>query len=78
MSRLAPYRSLGEREIRLIDFSAQRGDPSLVHASLDDPLEYRALSYCWGTENCLHSFHLGTDHLIVTSALFEILFALRN
>jgi heterokaryon incompatibility protein (HET) len=72
------YRVLKAREIRLLEFFPSEPLPSLIHVSIDDNPEYDAISYCWGKENCLHTFQLQTGTTLISSNLFEILNSLAG
>lgn len=65
------HEPLQPNEIRLVDFSAPPGEPAVISVSLEkDVPRYRALSYCWGSDNCLHQFVLNGQTLILPSNLY--------
>lgn len=69
-----PYESLQPREIRLLHYSTAHQAPRFAIVSVDDPaIQYVALSYCWGTENCLRLFALQDCSIPVFSSLFGAL-----
>lgn len=72
------YKPLRNDQIRLIDFGACDQQPALVHADLRDRPEYLALSYCWGSENCLHLFEINEQLMIVPSSLYLVLIELQR
>ena len=73
-----PYEDLPARHIRLIDFNQPSEPPCFAIASVDDSsINYKALSYVWGTENCLHPFKLREGFVPVTSSLYGFLLLLQ-
>lgn len=77
-SNIVVHQPLGQGEIRLVDFDAQHGEPVLVHTRLDERPRFWALSYCWGSENCLHRFELNGQVLLLTSSLYVVLEEFRR
>lgn len=77
-SNIVVHQPLAQGEIRLVNFGAQQGEPVLVHTRLDERPKFWALSYCWGSENCLHRFETKGQVLLVTSSLYIALEEFRR
>ena len=78
------YKQLQDRQIRLLDLKAgehgSRLKGTIRHVSIDDPLDYEALSYTWGdsgTRTC-HSISCDNQHLGLTLNLNLALLRLRS
>ncbi len=81
---MAPYRykTLRNGEIRLLDLSAGETSSQLsckiVHASIDDPPLFEALSYTWGSPGDPHTILCDDEDICVTDNLKSALLRLRG
>lgn len=75
------YEELTEpRQIRLLVLQPGTGDVHLTlqAVSLDDDLEYEAISYCWGDENDTRAVYCHGEPIQVTNSLASALLHLRS
>lgn len=75
------YKELGDAEIRLVRLLPERMSAlrcELVHASLNKPPKYVALSYAWGDTSDTHTLQVDGINMSITSSLFGALKALRR
>ena len=80
-SKELQYKDLGDAEIRLVRILPERMSAlrcELVHASLDKPPKYVAISYAWGDTSDTQTIQVDGTNMTISSSLFGALKTLRK